>query len=205
MPLPSKADRLPPPLREALANLWFEQKYSLDQILAHLNALARGERSMLPPELAAAPAIPPEAVPGRSGLHAHLKGVSKAAEKVRRSRMAAEVLAREFGDASDDKVAQANFTMLHTAVNDIFMAAAEAEGDEDGPPVTIDPKSAMMLAITLEKTEGAKKKHADLRAQIRKEAAAAAVAAADKALGEVPDRAAVLKRIREEVYGIVGE
>lgn len=175
MPLPSKASKLPPALREALASLWFEKKYSLDQILEHLNALARGERSMLPPELAGAPEISPEAVPGRTGLYDHLKGVSKAAEKIRRSRLSAEALAKEFGDAADDKVARANFQMLHTAVHDLFLAAAEAEdngGGEDGPPVYIDPKSAMMLASALQKIESAKKTHVDLRAQIRKEIAA---------------------------------
>lgn len=172
MPLPSKASKLPPALREALASLWFEKKYSLDQILEHLNALARSERSMLPPELASAPEIPSEAVPGRTGLYDYFKGASKAAEKIRRSRMAAEVVAKEFGDASDDKVARANFAMLHSAVNDLFMAAAEAEdngGEEDGPPVHIDPKSAMMLASALQKIESAKKTHADLRTQIREE------------------------------------
>lgn len=201
MPLPSKAERLPPPLREALANLWFEQKYSLDQILAHLNSLARGERSMLPPELATAPAIPLEAVPGRSGLHSHLKGVSKAAEKVRRSRMAAEVLAKEFGDAGDDKVARANFTMLHSAVNDLFMAAAEAEGDEDGPPVSIDPKSAMMLATALQKIEAAKKTHADLRAQIRKEAQADAAKAAESVAKKAGLSAEVIDQIKAGIFG----
>lgn len=172
MPLPSKAERLPTVLREALANLWFERRHSLDDIVGHLNALARGERSLLPPELADAPAVPPEALPSRSGLHDHFKKVGKLVEKMRRSRMVAETLAREVGDAGDDKVALANFQLLHTAVNDVFMAAADDAGDEDGPPVAIDPKAAMQLAITLEKIESAKKKHADLRAQIRKEVAA---------------------------------
>jgi len=172
MPLASKADRLPPPLREALARLWFDQKYSLDQLLEHLNALARGERSSLPAELATVPAIPPEAIPCRSGLHDHFKKVSRAAERVRRSQIAAEALAREVGDAGEDKLARANFQLLHTAVHEIFMAAEGDEDDGDGDRPALDPKSAMMLSITLEKLEAAKKKNADLRVQIRKEVAA---------------------------------
>jgi Protein of unknown function (DUF3486) len=179
MPVPSKASKLPPALREALATLWFEKRYSLDEIREHLNALARGEREMLPPELVNAPTVAPEALPGRTGLHDHFKSESKAAEKIRRSRMAAESLAKELGDASDEKVARFNFQMMHAVVHDIFEAAAKAEGNEDGPPVTIDPKSAMMLASALQKTESAKKTHLDVRTQIRKEAMADAVKAVD--------------------------
>jgi Protein of unknown function (DUF3486) len=202
MPIPSKASKLPPALREALATLWFEQRYSLDQILEHLGALARGERAMLPPELANAPAIPLEAVPGRTGMHDHFKGISKAAEKIRRSRMAAESLAKEFGDASDDKVARGNFAMLHTAVHDLFMAAAEAEGNEGGPPVTIDPKSVMMLASALQKTEAAKKTHLDLRAQIRREMQEDAVVAAETVGREKGLSADTVAAIRARILGV---
>jgi hypothetical protein len=196
MPLASKADRLPPPLREALARLWFDRQYSLDQLLEHLNALARGERSSLPVELAGAPAIPPEAIPGRSGLHDHFAKVKKAAERVRRSQMAAEALAREVGDAGEDKLARANFQMLHTAVHEIFMAAEGGEDDGDGDRPALDPKSAMMLSITLEKLEAAKKKNADLRVQIRKEVAeeaAGAVEAVARKGGVTPQALAAIR------------
>ena len=208
MPLASKADRLPPQLRTALAELWFEQRYSLDQILAHLTSLARGERSMLPPELADAPALAPDAIPGRSGLHDHFKRASRLAAKMRRSRMVAETLAREMGDAGDDKMALANFQLLHTAVNDIFMAAADAEAEADGddaPPVAIDPKAAMMLATALDKAEGAKKKHLDYRAQVRREVAADLLKKVDQVKGEAkkggmtPEEA--LERVRRLYTG----
>jgi polyhydroxyalkanoate synthesis regulator phasin len=171
MPLASKASRLPEPLREALARLWFERRYSLDQLLGYLKSLADGDRSSLPPELADAPEITPQEVPGRSGLHDHLHGEVELADQIRRSRMNAEALAREFGDVSDEKLARLNFQSLHTAIHDLFCAAAKAKGKDAGDQVAIDAKSAMQLAIALEKTEAAIRKHIDSRVQVRKEMA----------------------------------
>ncbi len=204
MGAPSKAERLPGPLREALARLWFDRRFGLDDLVAHLNALATGERSLVPKELAeTAVAIAPDDVPSRSSLHRHLLKARKMADKMRQSRMVAEVLASELGDASEDKLARANFELLHSAVNEIFMAAAQAEDgeSEDGPPITLDPKAAMMLAKALHDVEGAKKTHLDLRAQIRKEVQTEAAKAAEAVAKKAGLSADLLDQLKAGILG----
>jgi len=175
---PSKMDMLPDGLREAIAALWTSERYTLDQIRDHLAALAEGRRNMLPPELQAAPAVPPDALPGRSGLHAHLKGLDKMAEKVNRSRAVAEALVRKIGDAPEDRMARLNIELLHSAIMDLFMAAGDAEGGEGAGAVTFDPEAVMLLGKALKDLASAKKADAETTLKVRKEALADAAKAA---------------------------
>ena len=203
MGMAGKTERLPAPLREALARVWFDRKYKLDDLVAHLEALASGAGALVPPELAeVGVALAPEEVPSRSGLHRYLTTARKASDKMRQSRMVAEVLGKELGDSGEHKLALANFQMLHIAVNDVFMAAAQAEDGEDGPPITIDPKAAMMLATALRQVEGAKKTHADLRAQIRKEAAAEAARKAEGVAKGAGLSSELVERIKGAILGV---
>lgn len=209
---PSKVDQLPPELREAVEGLWLSGRYTLEQLAGFLGALATGRRTMLPAELDLAVTIAPDAAPSKSGLGRHVKGLEAIAEKLQRSRTVAEALVDKVGKEPESRTARLNIELMHASIQDLFMAA-EAAGDAgaEGAPVALDPENAMFLARALKDLASARKADIDLtlklRAEIAKEMQAKAVAAAEKALkdgtGPAIDRVALLKRIREEVYGIV--
>lgn len=197
---PSKMDQLPPELREAIEALWTSQRYTLDQLQGFLADLTSGKRSMLPPELAAAPAVPPDALPGRSGLHAHLQGLDKVAEKLHRSRAVAEALVKKLGDAPEDRVARLNIELLHGAIMDLFLAAGDGEGGETAGPVTFDPEAVMLLGKALKDLAAAKKADAETILRLRKEAAAEMVKkldAAEKAAKAAGEKGLSTERITQ--------
>lgn len=209
---PSKVDQLPAELREAIEKLWLSGRYTLEQIAGFLADLASGRRSMLPPELDIAVQVPPEAVPSKSGLGRHVKGLEAIAEKLQRSRTVAEALVDKVGKEPESRTARLNIELMHASIQDLFLAAeAAGEAGAEGTPVALDPENAMFLARALKDLASARKADIDLtlklKAEIAKEMQAKAVAAAEKALkdgaGQPVDRVALLKRIREEVYGIV--
>ncbi len=171
---PSKMDQLPPELREAIEALWTSQRYTLDQLQGFLADLTSGKRSMLPPELASAPVVTPDALPGRSGLHAHLQGLDKVAEKLNRSRAVADALVRKLGDAPEDRTARLNIELLHGAILDLFLAAGDGEGGETAGPVTFDPEAVMLLGKALKDLASAKKADTETTLKVRKEALAEA-------------------------------
>jgi hypothetical protein len=181
---PSKADRLPGALKEALAELWVSGRYTLDQIKAWLDDLAAGKRSLLPPELAAVAeiAVDPAALPSRSGLGRHFKGLDGLAERLQRSRAVAEALVRKLGDAPEDRTARLNIELMHSIVTDLVMSLPQ--DGEDGQPVTLDPESVMFLARSLKDLASARKADADLVLRLRQEMAKKAAAKVDSAAKE---------------------
>lgn len=172
---PSKVDQLPAPLREGVARLWESGRYTLEQIAGFLADLAAGKRSMLPPELDVAVAIPTDAVPSKSSLGRHVLGLSAIAEKLQRSRAVAEALVQKLGDAPESRAAALNVELMHTVILDLIMAAEDAKGrsGDDGAPVpmVLDPEQAMFLGRCLKDLAGAKKADADLTLRLRAELA----------------------------------
>lgn len=227
---PSKVDRLPPGLREGIAQLWHSGRYTVDQILAHLRELAEGRRSLLPPELASAAeaaGVAPADLPSRSRLHAHLQGLDAVAEKLQRSRTVAEALVKRLGDEPESRTARLNIELMHSAILDLFLASggspagssggssggSEAAPDaaEAGAAVTLDAQQAMFVARALKDLAAARKADAELTVKLRQEMAARidrslkSIAAEQAPAGDpATARAALLRRIREEIYGIVG-
>lgn len=214
---PSKVDKLPDPLREGIAQLWHSGRYGLDEILRHLRDLSEGRRTMLPPELDVAVSVPPDALPSRSRLHAHLQGLDRVAEKVGRSRAVAEALVKKYGDEPESRTARLNIELAHAALLDLFLA----EGDGAGPdgegapaaPVTLDPEGVMFVSRAIKDLASARKADAELALKLQQEfarkvdarlkAIAADPAAVPEAASPAEAKAALLRRIREEVYGIV--
>lgn len=184
---PSSVRRLPKDLRDQIAQLR-EDGATIDEIKAALDEV--GARV------------------SRSALGRHVKGLDELAEKVRRSREVAEVLVRRIGDAPENRQVQANIELMHAAIMDLFLAGEDGDGG-----IQLDPKNAMFLAGAIKDLAGAAKADVDNTLRLRKEAEKAAaekaMKAAEKAMGagdgdDAPmDKAAVLKRIREEVYGIM--
>lgn len=212
---PSKVDKLPEPLREGIAQLWHSGRYGLDEILRHLTDLSEGRRSLLPPELDVAVSVTADDLPSRSRLHAHLQGLDRVAEKVGRSRAVAEALVKRYGDEPESRTARLNIELAHSAVLDLFLAdGAGAGGDgEDGAatPVTLDPEGVMFVSRAIKDLASARKADAELALKLRQEFArkvdtrlkAIAADAVPATASPAEVKAALLKRIREEVYGIV--
>ncbi|MDO8606164.1 MAG: DUF3486 family protein [Phaeospirillum sp.] len=172
MATPSKADRLPGFLREALAELWYSRRYTLDQIKTFLDDVAAGRRDMLPPELDDLPddaVIPPTAMPSRSGLHRHVQGLDKLAERLQRSRAVSEGLVRQLGKAPESRQMQLNVELMHSVVTDVFLKAEEAAAT--GEAVAFDPKTIHDLSKALDHLASARKKDADLVLKVREETA----------------------------------
>lgn len=181
MARPSKADRLPPELRDLIAELRADGR-TIDEIHAKLRELS--------------------ADVGRSGLGAYIKRWDRMRARLQASGEAARAIMAELGrDGADDRMARLNIQMLHAGI-------MELSASEDGEPVQLDAETAMLLARALRDLASAKKTDQDGTLALKRElakAAAAEVAKAEReaaATGEKADPLAVLKRIRENVYNI---
>ena len=125
MARPSRIDRLPLEIRDAIADLRRSGR-TIDEILAHLHALG-GEAAEVK----------------RSGLGLHLKKWDALADRLKGSREAAEaIMARFENDGADDRMARLNVQMLHSAILGLW-------NGEDGEALALDPKEAMQLSTAL--------------------------------------------------------
>lgn len=208
---PSKAAKLPPGIRELIGAL-HESGWTLDQIAAALHDLAEGRRptlpGALPPELTDPPPLDPDALPSRSGLHRHIQGLDRLADRMARSRAVAEALVRKLGDAPEDRTARLNIELMHSAILDLFMGseAGGEPGDGEAPgPVTLDPESAMLLAKALKDLSSARNNDAALVIKLREQAEKKAQAAAARAVETVARQAGLsddlLTRMKAGIFG----
>lgn len=188
MARPSKVDRLPTDLRELIGTLR-RQGCTIAEIFAKLQEL--------------------EADVGRSGLGEYIRKFDAVASRIHQSRAAAEAIMARLDDVgSDDRVARFNVAGLHASIMHLMAG-------EDGEPVQLEPKDAKALAETLRNLASASKLDIERVEKIEQRAsrkakeqllkAAEAAAASAEAKGEKLDGAAVLKKIREDIYGIYEE
>ena len=188
MARPSSIDQLPPEIREEIGRLR-DGGATIDQIVAHLRGLA--------------------AVVSRSALGRHIKGMEAVGEKLRRSRSVAEVLVRQLGDAPASRTMQLNLELLHTAILDLFMKAADdAEGVDEGGLAALagNPEGVMMLAKALDHLGRASKSDVDFVERIgrlateraTKDAASAATAVAK----ERGISAETIEAIKAGIFGV---
>lgn len=146
---PSKIDRLPAEVREAIARLR-EAGHTLDEILVHLGKMG----------------LDAEGMPSRSGLHRHVQGLDEVAENLMRDRTMADALVRRLGDAPEGRMASLNVQMMQGIVFQALQAA-RAEGG-----VALDPRETAFLARSLAQLAQANRADADLTLRLRKEAQA---------------------------------
>jgi hypothetical protein len=188
---PSSIDRLPAEMRVLIGQLRGEG-HTIDSILAHL-ADMRSHVAV-----------------SRSALGRHIKGFDKIAEKMRNSRIVAEALVRELGDAPESKTARLNIELLHGAINDLFMnhlEAGEAAIDGDGvAAMQGNPEGVMMLAKALDHLGRASKSNveflvmAERRATEKaKQESFAAVEAVAKTAGLSAD---TVEAIKSKIFGV---
>ena len=123
MARPSKIDRLPQELRDAIGDLR-RQGRTIDEILGHLRSLGVDDVS-------------------RTGLGEHIKKWDALAKRLNDSRAAAEaIMSRMEDQGADDRMARFNIQMLHASL-------MELQRGEDGEPAQLDPKEAAQLAKAL--------------------------------------------------------
>ena len=207
---PSKVKKLPPEIRELISELHNTHAWTLDQIAAALRDLAAGKRpslpGALPPELTDPPAVDPESLPSRSGLHRHIQGLDRLADRMQRSRAVAEALVRKLGDAPEDRTARLNIELMHSAILDLFMGAEPTEDGGEAQAVTLDPESAMLLAKALKDLSSAKNNDAALIFKLREQAETKTKAAAVKAAESVAREKGLSKEtiaaIRSQILGV---
>lgn len=207
---PSKVDLLPSELREAVEALWRSNRYTLEQLAAFLADLGSGKRSMLPPELDLAVSIAPDAVPSKSSIGRHVKGLDAIAERLQRSRAVAEALVDKLGHEPESRTARLNIELMHATIQDLFRGAEDAASEDGGAAVVFDPEAAMFLSRALKDLASAKKSDVDLTLRLKAELAKEMQAKAEKALAEAEGRAktgggtvdfATLRAALVEAYG----
>jgi hypothetical protein len=181
---PSSIDRLPPEMREVLNTLRIDKGYTIDQIVDHMKGM--------------------DVALSRAAVGRHVKSLEdKVGEKIRELRLAAEAVSKRLDSADDAKVGALNRELAHA----IIMRVATAQ-DAEGNDVTFDAQEAHFIAKALDHLARAEKSDAERILKIRKEVGRDVrgkieqIAADATAEGDKPDGAAVLKRIREEVYGL---
>jgi hypothetical protein len=191
MPRPSKIDQLPAEIRAEIGRLRGDG-HTIDQILAHL-ADMRSHVAV-----------------SRSSLGRHIKGLDKIGEKMRQSRVVAEALVRELGEAPESRTARLNIELVHGAVMDLFMRGAdEGEMDERGKAALEgNPEGVMMLAKALDHLGRASKSNVEFLALAEKRAADKARAESAAAVEEVGRERGLtgdtVQEIKARIFGVQG-
>lgn len=192
MSRPSSVDRLPAEVREAIGRLR-EKGHTIDEILAHLADM--------------------QSAVSRSALGRHVKSLDAIGAQMRRSRVVAEALVHQLGDAPESHTARLNIELLHSAVLDVMMRAAEGD-DAEGRPIdgrgqaALDgnPEGVMMLAKALDHLGRAQKSSVDSVLAIEKRAAERAtkeaIAAVEKVAKSGGLTAETLSAIKAGIFGV---
>ncbi len=191
MARPSKIDRLPPEIRDAIGDLRRNGR-TIDEILAHLRRLGVVENDV-----------------SRSGLGRHLQRWDAVAKRLTESRAAAEaIMARIEDQGADDRMARFNVQALHASIMELM-------GAEDGSPIQLDPKEAMQVSAALKNLATAAKtdqtRYAEMkelleaerkRSEQVKQIANDALASGDVSISKQDRALAALHAIRQ-AYGVV--
>lgn len=178
---PSSITRLPDEVRLKIGALR-DQGRTIDEILEHLEKL--------------------DVDVSRSALARHVKKIDAVAEDMRRNRAIAEGIGRTLGDDQTGRVARMNIELLHGMLMKLMTGA-----DEDGGPVTLEAKEAMMLAIAIEKASKASKSELDIQIKEaveteRRTATQDAAKAAEKSARKAGLSTETVEAIKASILGI---
>lgn len=156
---PSTVDKLDADIKRLISDLRLEHGWSIDQIKAKLDELKQPI--------------------SRSALARHTKSLEEIGRDLRYTRETARALTEAVPAGEDGKVAQLGIELLESSIIRLLTAT------EGGELVTLDPKEAMQLSITLKNVVASKgdlnKIRADAKAEQKKESAATAKTAAQAA------------------------
>lgn len=133
MARPSKVDRLPQEIREAIGNLRRDGR-TVDEILAHLRSLGVGKEEV-----------------SRTGLGRAVKKWDAFAARLNDSRAAADaIMSRIEAPDADDRVARLNIQSLHASLMELMRG-------EDGESPQFTPQEAMFVSATIKNLVSASK------------------------------------------------
>lgn len=174
---PSSIDRLPEPVRDAIAVLR-RQGRTVDEILDHLRAL--------------------DVEVSRSALGRHVKSLAEIGESLRRSETMARFIVDKFGEESDERVGRANMRILQGALLEIL---TEARVGEDGETISLSAEEAKSISLSLQRLVTAQRIDAERQLKMRAEFAKSAAAAAEKAMKSKGMSGETIDFIRQAVLG----
>jgi hypothetical protein len=185
---PSSIDKLPEEIRVEIGKLR-GLGWTIDQILEHLRTLL-------------------DRAPSRSALGRHIQGLDALGERMRRSRAVAEALVRELGDAPESRAARLNIELMHSAVLDLFMKAADGEDVNEAGAAALagDPEGTMMLAKALDHLARASKSNVEFVAAAEKRATERAKKEAATAVESIARERGIsadtLEAIKAGIFGV---
>lgn len=188
MPRATLIDKLPKEVREEINRWRIEDHLTIDEIIEKLKA-ARGIEIK------------------RATMGLHVQKLEQVGERIRELRAVSEGLAKAVGEGDSQKVNSLNRELAHSLLMRLQVAK-----DGDGKDVHFGPMDVMFISKALDHLAHAEKLDSDRAIMVRREVGKEVkkkidgiVADATASEGAKPDAAAVLRRIREEVYGIFEE
>lgn len=177
MARPSKVDRLPPSIKEAIGTLRASGR-TIDEILDHLNSLDLGDDA-----------------PKRTGLATYIQRIDEIGEEMRREQAMAEALVAKFGEEPDDKVFRLNVNMMHGMLMKMNLAVRTGDvGD-------FSPQDMMFLSSTMKNLVAAAKNDADRIEKIEARAAAKAKREAADAAGTAMSERGMTRETIDAIKG----
>lgn len=150
MPRPSKVDKLPPDIREAITRLR-QDGHTIDEILVYLSKMGLDEDGM----------------PSRSGLHRHVQGLDALAGIVSEGKAISEGLVRRLGEEPENRQARLNIRVMHSLVTRLLVASVDPDG-----AVKLDAKQVQFLTRSLSNLASAAKSDLETMLKLKKELAA---------------------------------
>ncbi|SON55804.1 hypothetical protein HDIA_2263 [Hartmannibacter diazotrophicus] len=179
---PSKVDRLPDAVREAIADLR-RQGRTIDEILAHIRDMGVASDDV-----------------SRSGLGEHIKEIDALAKEAQKDRAIAEAVVARFGEEAEDKVFRGSVEMLQGLI--FRMTVAMRQGDV----MDLSAGDMMFLSRAMNSLAAASKIDTDRAAKIEaraiEKAKREAVAEVEKAAGECGMSQETVDVINRRIAGI---
>jgi len=173
----STIDRLPVELRKEIARLRDERALSIDNILAHLRALA------------------PEADISRSSLGRYTKRIDAMGAILKDARDGANALVAQLGDRGEGDVQRMNVELAQSLLTRFMIS-------ETGVPVQLDAKEASFLAAAIKNLTAASRDNAAFVEAVEKRARAKAAELAKSAAKSAGISAELADTIAATILGV---
>lgn len=133
----------------------------------------------------------------KSAVGRHKQKIDVVAEQLRKSRVIAEALGREFGEKPDDKIADLNIELLHDQLMKFLTKV------EDGELVSLTTKEMREMADAMYRLSAARKSDADRMVKVRLEIAKQASKIVDEETKKEPGMSAeTVGNIKRKILGL---